>query len=113
MRTLVFALALSAAPAFAGTSLVLTPLSPYQVLGAQCGAGTSVATATGFAGAYATTYTVASTRCGGSGRGGDRKSTRLNSSHLVISYAVFCLKKKIKQSIRHAYWKSRKHKLNL
>src|SRR5260221_7506543 len=29
------------------------------------------------------------------GRGGDRKSTRLNSSHTVISYAVFCLKKKI------------------
>src|SRR5256885_11281255 len=29
----------------------------------------------------------------------DRKSTRLNSSHLVISYAGFCLKKK-KQSIR-------------
>src|SRR5688500_19107041 len=26
----------------------------------------------------------------------DRKSTRLNSSHLVISYAVFCLKKKSK-----------------
>src|SRR5256885_9270172 len=25
---------------------------------------------------------------------GDRKSTRLNSSHLVISYAVFCLRKK-------------------
>src|SRR5256885_13192917 len=31
---------------------------------------------------------------------GDRKSTRLNSSHLVISYAVFCLKKK--QIQRHA-----------
>src|SRR5256885_12769900 len=30
----------------------------------------------------------------------DRKSTRLNSSHLVISYAVFCLKKKI-QSPSH------------
>src|SRR5256885_2279036 len=29
-----------------------------------------------------------------SGTGEDRKSTRLNSSHLVISYAVFCLKKK-------------------
>src|SRR5688500_19951324 len=29
------------------------------------------------------------------GQGRDRKSTRLNSSHLVISYAVFCLKKKI------------------
>src|SRR5256885_10643616 len=28
---------------------------------------------------------------------GDRKSTRLNSSHLVISYAVFCLKKKKKK----------------
>src|SRR2546426_4170892 len=29
----------------------------------------------------------------------DRKSTRLNSSHLVISYAVFCLKKKKKQNL--------------
>src|SRR2546426_3539480 len=28
----------------------------------------------------------------------DRKSTRLNSSHLVISYAVFCLKKKTTNS---------------
>src|SRR3712207_7262699 len=32
--------------------------------------------------------------------GGDRKSTRLNSSHANISYAVFCLKKKKKMSIR-------------
>ena len=32
---------------------------------------------------------------------GDRKSTRLNSSHVVISYAVFCLKKKkIKKQIK-------------
>src|SRR2546426_5071459 len=30
----------------------------------------------------------------------DRKSTRLNSSHLVISYAVFCLKKKKKRHIK-------------
>src|SRR5690554_7040524 len=30
--------------------------------------------------------------------GGDRKSTRLNSSHVRISYAVFCLKKKNKTS---------------
>src|SRR5256885_3386707 len=29
----------------------------------------------------------------------DRKSTRLNSSHLVISYAVFCLKKKNNQHL--------------
>src|SRR5256885_11783483 len=31
---------------------------------------------------------------GGKVASGDRKSTRLNSSHLVISYAVFCLQKK-------------------
>src|SRR5205807_4444354 len=31
----------------------------------------------------------------------DRKSTRLNSSHLVISYAVFCLKKKKKKHIKN------------
>src|SRR2546426_5236109 len=30
----------------------------------------------------------------------DRKSTRLNSSHLVISYAVFCLKKKKKKTFQ-------------
>src|SRR2546426_2341682 len=34
----------------------------------------------------------------------DRKSTRLNSSHLVISYAVFCLKKKKKKNVQR-YWK--------
>src|SRR2546426_7759111 len=33
----------------------------------------------------------------------DRKSTRLNSSHLVISYAVFCLKKKKKQTSMVTY----------
>src|SRR5690606_40691455 len=32
----------------------------------------------------------------GDGGQGDRKSTRLNSSHVKISYAVFCLKKKTK-----------------
>src|SRR5207249_9586610 len=32
--------------------------------------------------------------------GGDRKSTRLNSSHVSISYAVFCLKKKKKRKTR-------------
>src|SRR5690349_24260623 len=32
----------------------------------------------------------------------DRKSTRLNSSHVEISYAVFCLKKKKKKSYSHA-----------
>src|SRR5438034_2033222 len=38
--------------------------------------------------------------CGGRHRGADRKSTRLNSSHTVISYAVFCLKKKKKKTTK-------------
>src|SRR5947207_9653408 len=38
----------------------------------------------------------------------DRKSTRLNSSHTVISYAVFCLKKK--KSITHPHTFSPKYK---
>src|SRR2546426_9310307 len=41
---------------------------------------------------------------------GDRKSTRLNSSHLVISYAVFCLKKKKKPgSAEHRARPSEEH----
>src|SRR5258708_8549379 len=32
---------------------------------------------------------------------GDRKSTRLNSSHQIISYAVFCLKKKKQTTTQH------------
>src|SRR5437899_5169667 len=35
----------------------------------------------------------------------DRKSTRLNSSHLGISYAVFCLKKKKNQRVRESKYK--------
>src|SRR5215510_2082730 len=45
---------------------------------------------------------------------GDRKSTRLNSSHVAISYAVFCLKKKMRNAgyeishidVRPIYWTS-------
>src|SRR5437588_2607696 len=45
--------------------------------------------------------------------GQDRKSTRLNSSHTVISYAVFCLKKKKKkrQKSRHKTKKQKNRKL--
>src|SRR5690625_2419264 len=40
-------------------------------------------------------------------RAGDRKSTRLNSSHVAISYAVFCLKKKNKtQSVTESRWRT-------
>src|SRR5947207_11413056 len=41
----------------------------------------------------------------------DRKSTRLNSSHTVISYAVFCLKKKKKLLIRKNNTQDAKHYL--
>src|SRR5256885_10063355 len=40
----------------------------------------------------------------------DRKSTRLNSSHLVISYAVFCLKKKLDRFA--LYWLSDEYSCN-
>src|SRR5256885_4923670 len=39
----------------------------------------------------------------------DRKSTRLNSSHLVISYAVFCLKKKRNFDQYHAHIDASQH----
>src|SRR5947207_12077840 len=39
----------------------------------------------------------------------DRKSTRLNSSHTVISYAVFCLKKKTKKQNKHKNRKQDSH----
>src|SRR5438132_7934161 len=41
----------------------------------------------------------------------DRKSTRLNSSHTVISYAVFCLKKKKKKKITHNHEKKYKSRI--
>src|SRR5687768_18131318 len=41
---------------------------------------------------------------------GDRKSTRLNSSHGYISYAVFCLKKKKKKKIKQKKKKKKKNK---
>src|SRR2546427_9274223 len=45
-------------------------------------------------------------RAGGLHRGVDRKSTRLNSSHSQISYAVFCLKKKKTTSESRAHGES-------
>src|SRR5215203_6901274 len=43
----------------------------------------------------------------------DRKSTRLNSSHANISYAVFCLKKKKKQKSSHLNQKKKKDKTQI
>src|SRR5438034_3037467 len=50
-------------------------------------------------------------KLGGSGASAtiDRKSTRLNSSHTVISYAVFCLKKKKKSRKRAIQGRSMRH----
>src|SRR5215471_21147197 len=42
---------------------------------------------------------------------GDRKSTRLNSSHVEISYAVFCLKKKKKKDLKLKLKKKQKKKI--
>src|SRR2546426_3579655 len=51
-------------------------------------------------GACAGSRTPTINRLAATGTGPDRKSTRLNSSHLVISYAVFCLKKKKKKRLQ-------------
>src|SRR5947208_9437197 len=45
----------------------------------------------------------------GLGRARDRKSTRLNSSHQIISYAVFCLKKKKRPIIIVQFRAERRH----
>src|SRR5258708_21359837 len=51
--------------------------------------------------------TIITSDCRGDARGcddrRDRKSTRLNSSHQIISYAVFCLKKKKKNNNRYTF----------
>src|SRR2546422_8125853 len=43
----------------------------------------------------------------------DRKSTRLNSSHGYISYAVFCLKKKKKKDQQASQYKQRKERTSI
>src|SRR5256885_11335076 len=77
-------------------------LFPYTTLFRSIGAHSRVRSSAGRAcrGARRESRGSASRRRCWRGRAarhcGDRKSTRLNSSHLVISYAVFCLKKKKK-----------------
>src|SRR5579884_4464712 len=51
-------------------------------------------------------------RCSSRPAATDRKSTRLNSSHVAISYAVFCLKKKKKKSNIIKLKKKKKKKYN-
>src|SRR5215204_6913597 len=54
--------------------------------------------------------TPPTTRAPSRSRDRDRKSTRLNSSHTVISYAVFCLKKKKKTKLKLLIKKKKKKK---
>src|SRR5690349_23049505 len=74
-------------------------LFPYTTLFRSCGVGRLPATVDRLAcvarrGAGTASPAVATHD---SARREDRKSTRLNSSHVEISYAVFCLKKKTKR----------------
>src|SRR5580698_11325335 len=62
-------------------------------------------------------WTKSTGSCGAGGprwssrrRSSDRKSTRLNSSHMSISYAVFCLKKKKKKNKQIQIIKKKKQK---
>src|SRR2546427_6820997 len=72
--------------------------------GVRCGASARPSLDGGVAGGVALSG-------GDEGRreGGDRKSTRLNSSHSQISYAVFCLKKKKKDRSTHGRRKTPPH----
>src|SRR5947199_5334974 len=72
-------------------------LFPYTTLFRSQGVG-AVAVGTGTEGGRGVEGELPVVR----GAGGDRKSTRLNSSHLGISYAVFCLKKKNRPTHRRA-----------
>src|SRR5688500_20219730 len=80
--------------------LLYTPLFPYTTLFRSLGLDVGRAAHRLDAGADRELRVAGHDGAGGlcdrleAGAAQDRKSTRLNSSHLVISYAVFCLKKK-------------------
>src|SRR5256885_1013714 len=67
------------------------------VLGAILGVVSGVIAAQGIAQSDFVTFCIGTALAGF--YAADRKSTRLNSSHLVISYAVFCLKKKNSEQV--------------
>src|SRR3712207_7149956 len=66
----------------------------------ECRCGSAAQARPGATGTFARAGVKASSRTGGEA---DRKSTRLNSSHANISYAVFCLKKKKKIQQKHTH----------
>src|SRR2546426_9218392 len=100
------AVARAAVAQLSGVAKLGTPLCPWEVLVVAAGAKGCVVNASGgdnlsladgrgtVGGTFA--VVVQDNNKADSPEFVDRKSTRLNSSHLVISYAVFCLKKKKK-----------------
>src|SRR5690349_23468596 len=86
------------------TTTVIYTLSLHDALpisGASAATGSSSSSSTSADGCAATASASAANGCPASAPAStDRKSTRLNSSHVEISYAVFCLKKKINHKYR-------------
>src|SRR5690606_41233999 len=69
------------------------PISGRSILGTETGGLGRAGGGEGLLGRRPRSRAHAGLGRGGQGPPGDRKSTRLNSSHVKISYAVFCLKK--------------------
>src|SRR3712207_7349028 len=82
---------------FPYTTLFRSPIGNNQIIGLGCN----------FCQQLVYEFLLLPTSCSGSNNvnatTGDRKSTRLNSSHANISYAVFCLKKKKMMTMSHSY----------
>src|SRR3712207_7070101 len=87
---------------FPYTTLFRSPAGSFAEL-PDFAAGAATMSRNAFGRASGSTHPVSVTPSGWSVVRGltDRKSTRLNSSHANISYAVFCLKKKFHQSYLH------------
>src|SRR5207302_5465517 len=84
-------------PALSGNQMVVATPATFSTSG--CGSPTFAPTAGASSVSFSNGSVAANSTCVASVKvGEDRKSTRLNSSHVKISYAVFCLKKKIQQA---------------
>src|SRR5438874_8619025 len=82
---------------FPYTTLFRSTLSCFETMSLKM-AG---ATLTGGANRFSDLNQLVISPAGNHPQGRDRKSTRLNSSHVEISYAVFCLKKKKTKTRQH------------
>src|SRR5690349_22973513 len=78
-------------------------LFPYTTLFRSCVISCSASAVAKAIGRWARSSRKRSSACASRWARRDRKSTRLNSSHVEISYAVFCLKKKKKKKKQKKY----------